>query len=62
LRFEGKGGRKTKIIDGTILALAYNLVPGVESLPGIPGPARRKLSFILSKELDQIISGLFFCS
>ena len=34
-----KSGRKTKITNGKILALAHYLVPWLESLPGIPGEA-----------------------
>ena len=37
LPFAAKSRKETELTDGQILALAYNLVPGLESLPGVPG-------------------------
>ena len=36
-----KAEKKTELTDGQILELAYNLVPGLESLPGVPGSRAR---------------------
>ena len=37
LPYAAKSRKKTELTDGQILELAYNLVPGLESLPGVFG-------------------------
>ncbi len=41
LPYAAKSRKKTELTDGQILELAYNLVPGLESLPGVPGSTAR---------------------
>jgi hypothetical protein len=35
-----EGGGKAQVFVGAIVVLAYQVVPRVESLPGVPGTAR----------------------
>jgi hypothetical protein len=35
-----EGGGKAQVVVGPTLVLAYQVVPGVESLPRVPGTAR----------------------
>jgi hypothetical protein len=34
---EAEGGAAASILAGSILALAYHLVPWMENIPGVPG-------------------------
>ena len=60
LPFAAKSRKETELIDGQILELAYNLVPGLENLPGVPGSrARLREKFPKTGRPGLIWSSLF---